>query len=56
MYADDTILFLAGRDTEEIEDQLTDELKQTVNWFNDNDLIVILTKAKRNPCYWVLNG
>ena len=41
-----TPFFLVGRDTEEIEDQLTDELKKAVNWLNDDDLIVNLNKGK----------
>lgn len=45
-YADDTVLFLAGRTTREIEDQLTNEMEVVSNWLKENDLIINLNKSK----------
>jgi hypothetical protein len=45
-YADDTVLFLAGRDVGEIEEQLTKENAKVAQWLDENDLIINLNKGK----------
>jgi hypothetical protein len=45
-YADDTVLFLAGRDVGEIEKQLTKEMQKVAQWLDENDLIINLNKGK----------
>ena len=37
-YADDTVLFLAGQDISEIENQLTSEMQVVAKWLDENDL------------------
>jgi hypothetical protein len=45
-YADDTVLFLAGQDISEIENQLTSEMQGVAKWLDENDLIINLNKGK----------
>lgn len=45
-YADDTVLFLAGQDISEIENQLTSEMQVVAKWLDENDLIINLNKGK----------
>ena len=44
--ADDTVLYLAGQDISEIENQLTSEMQVVTKWLDENDLIINLNKAK----------
>ena len=57
MYADDTTLYALGKDVENINQTLNDELDKVNKWFNSNNLILnakktncmlICTKQKRN--------
>lgn len=45
-YADDTVLFLSGREIDKIENQLTDEMQVVAKWLNENDLVINLNKGK----------
>ena len=45
-YADDTVLFLSGQTTSEIEVQLTEEMIGVGDWLKENDLIINLNKGK----------
>ena len=46
MFADDTVVFYAGKSAEEIESMLNSELEDIFRYFIKNDLIVNLTKCK----------
>ena len=46
LYADDTVLFYAGKTSTEIENILSSELKQIACWFNENNLVINLKKSK----------
>ena len=46
LYAEDTVLFYAGKTSTEIENILSSELKQIARWFNENNLVINLKKSK----------
>ena len=50
-YADDTVIYLAGKDTFIIESRLSADMQAISNWCTDNELILNLKKAKLSSCY-----
>ena len=46
MYADDTVVYYGNDDLSNIEDTLTKELENVAEYFDDNDLIINLSKGK----------
>ena len=46
MYADDTVIYRAGKDFETIENVLTKELEQVARYFDENQLVINLKKGK----------
>ena len=44
LYADDTVLFYAGKTSTEIENILGSELEQIARWLNENNLVINLKK------------
>ena len=46
MYADDTVIYCSGNDTEIIEETLTRELKRIATYFNNNELIINMNIGK----------
>ena len=46
IYADNTTLFFADKDTHAIESVLQDELHILNKWFTDNDLILTVRKQR----------
>ena len=46
MYADDTVIFVADKNKERMEQLLNDDLERIANYFNDNELIINLKKGK----------
>ena len=46
MYADDTVIYRAGKDIETIENVLTEELEQVARYFDENQLVINLKKDK----------
>ena len=46
LYADETVLFYAGKTSTEIENVLGSELEQIARWLNENNLVINLKKSK----------
>ena len=46
MYADDTVIYCAGKDIESIENVLTKELEHVARYFDENELVINLKKGK----------
>ncbi|XP_046743250.1 uncharacterized protein LOC124409579 [Diprion similis] len=46
MFADDTVIFISGTNTEEIEQKLNHDLERVVKWMNSNSLKLNTTKTK----------
>ncbi len=46
MYADDTVIYCAGKDIECIENVLTRELEHVARYFDENELVINLKKGK----------
>ena len=42
LYADDTLIFFAGKSVREIESQLSSDLDSLISWFRSNFLMLIL--------------
>ena len=51
VYADNTVLFYAGKTSTEIENTLSSELEQIACWFNENNLVINLKKSKKHRFY-----
>ena len=45
-YADDTVLYLAGKHRQSIQDKLNEDMSFIANWFEENELIINLKKGK----------
>ena len=46
LYADDSVLYVTGKRWEEIEKNLSSELKQIASWLVKNNLVINLEKSK----------
>jgi len=46
MYADDTVIYIAGTSVSEIEKQLTADFNRVVTWMTENELLVNTKKRK----------
>ena len=46
LYADDSVLYVAGKTCDVIEEKLNNDLEQIANWFVQNNLVVNLKKTK----------
>ena len=46
LYADDIVMFRAGRTSADIENSLISELEQNASWFIENNLVINLMKSK----------
>ena len=46
LYADDIVMFHAGRTSTDIENSPSSRLEQTFSWFNENNLVINLKKSK----------
>ena len=46
LYADDIVMFHAGRASADIDNSLSSELEQIASWFNDSNLVINLKKSK----------
>ena len=46
-YADDTVLYVPGKDPKVISYKLAEDLNKLAKWFTDNELIINLKKGKR---------
>ena len=46
LYADDIVMFHAGRTRTGIENSFSSELEQIASWFNGNNLVINLKKSK----------
>ena len=46
LYADDIVMFHAGRTSADIENSLSSELEQIASYFNDSNLVITLKKSK----------
>ena len=53
-YADDTVLYFSSNSFIIIEKALSDDLTTLSTWFDNNELVANLKKAKRNAFYLVL--
>ena len=51
IYADDTVLYYSGKNIQQIEDKLSEDICHLVDWFEDNELTNITKtwKTERNP-------
>ena len=45
-YADDSVLYVAGKTCDDIEEKLNSDLEKIANWFVQNNLVVNLKKTK----------
>ena len=45
-YADDTVLYYTGKNIQQIEDKLSEDICHLADWFEDNELIINLKKGK----------
>ena len=45
-YADDTVLYLAGKHRQSIQDKLNEDMSCIANWLEENELIINLKKCK----------
>ncbi len=46
LYADDTVLYCARKNSNEIEDLLNSELQKVADWLDENNLFINLKKGK----------
>lgn len=53
MYADDTVLFIHGKDVNVIETQQSDDMSHLAKWLSNNELLINSKKVKLNVCYLV---
>ena len=44
LYANDIVVFHAGRTSKDIKNSLSSELEQIASWFSDNNLVINLKK------------
>ena len=51
LYADDTVLCCAGMSSNDIEDQLDNELQKVSDWLDENNLFIDLKKGQLNLFY-----
>ena len=47
-YADDTVIYVAGRDMKVIKTKLLKDMDSIADWFDENGMIINLKKAKLN--------